>query len=87
MKFRVVDQSASGPPLRRVQLSELEPLLRRIAEHLPHSRRDILHVRRHLRVYGSGELYVLKPAQRRFWTRSAGLHDADAVIAEHMRTL
>ncbi len=87
VKFRVVDRSACEPPLRSVQFSELEPLLLRIAEHLPHSRRGILHVRRHLRVYGSGELYILKPAQRRFWTRSAGLHDADAVIAEHMRSL
>jgi hypothetical protein len=30
---------------------------------------------------------VVKPAQIRFWTRSAGLNDADAVLAEHFGTL
>lgn len=87
MRFCIIDHSASEPPLRSIQVPDLDPLLLRIAQHLPYSRRGIIHVRRHLRVYGDGELYILKPAQRRFWTRSAGLHDADAVIAEHMRSL
>ena len=87
VKFRIVDRLASEPPLRTIPLPGLDALFQRLAELLPHSRKDVLHVRRHLRVYGCGELYIVKPAQRRYWTRSAGLHDADAVMAEHLRTL
>ncbi|HEX9733132.1 MAG TPA: hypothetical protein VGG06_14235, partial [Thermoanaerobaculia bacterium] len=87
VKFRVVDRSASEPALRNTPVPGLDALFQRISELLPHSSQDVLYVRRHLRVYGRGELYIVKPAQRRFWTRSAGLHDADAVMAEHLRTL
>jgi hypothetical protein len=87
VKFRVVDRSADEPALRSIPMPGLENLLERIARHLPASRRGLIHVRRHLRVYAPGELYILKPSERRFWTRSAGFHDADAVIVEHLGSL
>lgn len=87
IKFRRVASSSAEPAVRQIQLPEMGALLEQIAKHLPPAERGILHVRRHLRVYGKGELYILKPNQRRYWTRSQALHDADAVLAEHMRSL
>jgi len=87
VKLRLVDRASAEPALSNVPMSGLEPLLERIAETLPDTMRERLHTRRHLRIYGEGELYVMKPNQRRYWTRSAGLNDADAVLAEHMRHL
>ena len=37
---------------------------------------------RELRVHGSGEVIVIKPAARRFWLQSSAIEDADAVIEE-----
>ncbi len=87
VKLRLVDRSSDEPALSNVPMSGLEPLLERIAETLPDAMRERLHTRRYLRIYGEDELYVVKPNQRRFWTRSAGLNDADAVLAEHLRHL
>jgi len=37
---------------------------------------------RELRVHGEDEVVIIKPAARRFWMRSVGFEDADAVVAE-----
>lgn len=42
-----------------------------------------LNERRHLRVYAENDLFVLKPSESRYWTRTAGLNDADVILADH----
>ena len=42
-----------------------------------------LNERRVLRIYGSGDLFVLKPTEVRYWTATAGLNDADVILADH----
>lgn len=42
-----------------------------------------LNERRQLRVYQNNDLFVLKPSECRYWTRTAGLNDADAILADH----
>jgi hypothetical protein len=37
-----------------------------------------------MRVYGPSEVYIIKPAEARLWSRSAAINDADAVLAEHL---
>lgn len=36
-----------------------------------------------LRIYGTQDVLFVKPAQARYWTRTAGLNDADTVLADH----
>lgn len=84
VKFRMVDRSRRRRKVRTVARQELAPLLGRIAEALPAPIAERVYTRRHLRVYGPGEVYVIKPAQVRFWCRSAGINDADAVLAEEL---
>lgn len=36
-----------------------------------------------LHLYGPDHLLILKSAQARFWTRTAGLNDADTILADH----
>jgi len=64
---------------------ELRGVLDEIAKALPARLTPSLYSRRHVRVYGQGELFIIKPRELRFWSRSAGLNDADAVLAEHVR--
>lgn len=42
-----------------------------------------LNERRQLRIYQDSNLYVLKPSDQRYWTRAAGLNDADIILADH----
>lgn len=42
-----------------------------------------LNERRQLRIYGKDDLFILKPAEVRYWTQTAGLNDADIILADH----
>lgn len=42
--------------------------------------------RRILRIYADTDLYIVKPAERRYWTLAAALNDADAILSEHLTT-
>lgn len=42
-----------------------------------------LNERRQLRIYSDDALFILKPSERRYWTRSIGLNDADVILADH----
>jgi hypothetical protein len=41
-------------------------------------------VQRVLRIYGDEDVYIVKPADGRYWTLSRALNDADTIIAEHL---
>ncbi|RYC33892.1 hypothetical protein D3273_01170 [Lichenibacterium minor] len=42
-----------------------------------------LRERRHVRLYGEGDVTVIKPVQRRYWNVASGLMDGDAILADH----
>jgi hypothetical protein len=42
-----------------------------------------LNERRQLRLYGDNDLFILKPTEIRYWTNTAGLNDADIILADH----
>jgi len=72
---------------RQVAVTEAESLdsvLRRIEGQLRAPITDQVFAKRFLRVYGADDLHVVKPAELRYWTRSAALNDADEILAEHM---
>ena len=41
-----------------------------------------LYRRRHLRLFQRNAIHIIKPAEGRFWSRSAAYADADGVVAE-----
>lgn len=42
-----------------------------------------LNERRQLRIYDENALFILKPSEVRYWTRTAGLNDGDIILADH----
>lgn len=42
-----------------------------------------LNERRQLRIYDENALFILKPSEIRYWTRTAGLNDGDLILADH----
>lgn len=62
------------------EIARLAPLFRgQVSSHIP----PYLNERRQLRIYDENSLFILKPSEVRYWTRSAGLNDGDAVLADH----
>jgi hypothetical protein len=61
---------------------DLSAVLHEVSRNLDEQIAVGIHTRRHLRVYSGDTFYVVKPSQRRFWTRSAGLTDGDAVLKD-----
>ncbi len=45
-----------------------------------------LYLRRNVKVFGTDAVHVMKPSERRYWTRTAAYNDADDTIAHLMRT-
>jgi len=79
---------ASGPPdadpvVRdgdRADLASLAQLLRgQFEADVP----PYLNERRQLRIYSDDALFILKPSERRYWTQTIGLNDADVILADH----
>lgn len=60
----------------------LRDVLRRLDLLLLERRTDALYMRRHVRVYDGDWLYLVRPSERRFWTYSQALADADSVVVE-----
>ena len=63
---------------------EFDNLLSKIDKLLTEQRSPGIFVQRNMRCYIGNIIYVIKPDQRRYWTRSSALRDADEVYAEIM---
>lgn len=71
--------------VRHVEAADLGSVLDAIARAVKSSIAPEVAARRELRVYANNVFFVVKPAERRFWSRSAALRDVDEIVAEHMR--
>jgi type I restriction-modification system DNA methylase subunit len=76
-------ESGDAIKAERIPAQELEAVLGNIASQLPAKLAHQVYGQRVLRVYSGEVLYVVKPSEYRFWTPSAALSDADAILAEH----
>jgi len=85
VRFSLVSVPGRNPTIQTTQAQELKSVLNRIAEQLPQQIADRIYTRRDLRIYTGQDIYIIKPAQKRYWSRSAGLNDADLIISEHLR--
>ena len=86
VKLSIVPAPGREPVVQTVPSQELEPILKRIADQLPLKIAERIYTRRDLRIYIGEDIYIVKPAQRRYWSRSAGLNDADTILAEQLKT-
>ena len=66
---------------------ELDSLLVRLERVATEEHAESLYFRRNIKVYEPETIHLVKPAERRFWTRSAAFNDADETIAQLMQTM
>jgi hypothetical protein len=84
VRFVMVTGAPSGEPRVHVgseaEIERLGALLRgQVNTDVP----PYLNERRQLRIYDENALFILKPSEVRYWTRTAGLNDGDVVLADH----
>lgn len=84
VKFRLIPISERNQIVQTILGQQLETVLNRIAEQLPQQIANRIYTRRDLRIYAGEDIYIVKPAKRIYWTQSAGLNDADIILAEHL---
>lgn len=75
--------SAEQPIVRDGEPGELDELAAMLRGKFDSEVPPYLNERRQLRLYGEKDLFILKPTEMRYWTRTAGLNDADIVLADH----
>ena len=73
----------SQPIVSEGRLSDLDALKTMLPSELDASPPPYLNERRHLRLYRADDLFIVKPAETRCWTRIAALNDADLILADH----
>jgi len=61
---------------------ELHDLLKKLDRRLWERQASTLYTRRHVRIYDGPRFYVVRPSERRLWTRSQAYADAGSFVAE-----
>lgn len=71
------------PVLRQGDPQELSALVAKLHGQLSSQPPPYLNESRQIRIYGTEDVTIIKPAQWRYWSRTAGLNDADKILADH----
>lgn len=71
------------PVLRQGDPQELSALVAKFHGQLSSQPPPYLNESRQIRIYGREDVTIIKPAQWRYWSRTAGLNDADKILADH----
>ncbi|MEI3648409.1 MAG: N-6 DNA methylase [Dolichospermum lemmermannii FEM_B0920] len=86
VKFSIAPYPGREQVVQTVQAEDLITVLKSIAKQLPPKLGDRVFTRRNLKVYVGENIYIIKPCQLRYWSRSAGLNDANDIISEQFKT-
>jgi hypothetical protein len=84
VRFSMAAGKANGHPIVHhgggPELGDIGALLK---EKLRSNIAPYINERRLLRVYLDKDLFILKPSELRYWSRAAGLNDADVILGDH----
>ena len=86
VSFRLTPRDSRSRHPDIVSEPELDSLLMRLERIATEQHAQSLYFRRNIKVYEPEVIHIVKPAERRFWTRSAAYNDADETIAQLLRT-
>ena len=87
ISFRLAPRDVQGRHPAIASEPELDSLLVKLERIATEQHAQNLYFRRNIKVYETDAIHIVKPAERRFWTRSAAFNDADETIAQLLRTV
>ncbi len=68
--------------ISRKSISELKAHLQAIDKYMIHKKAPSIYVRKHIIYYDNDTVYLIKPNQKRFWSKSQAMEDATSLIAD-----
>lgn len=86
VSFRLEERGGQGRDIITRSDQELDILLVELGKVANEQLSQGVFLRRNLKVYHSGAIHIVKPAERRFWTTTSAYNDADNTIAQVLRT-
>lgn len=84
IRFTLAASGDGRPEVDTVRVDGLAKAIADMERSLKNPITDQVFSRRVLRVYGDNRVFVIKPSQYRYWSRSAALNDFDGIMAEHL---
>lgn len=70
---------------KEIEIKEIQDLrnqLQILEQYTIHKKAPSIYMQKHLRYYDDNVVYLIKPNQKRFWTRSQAMDDASSLISE-----
>ena len=86
VSFRLTPRESRSRHPNIASEPELDSLLVKLERIATEQHAQSLYFRRNIKVFEPEAIHIVKPAERRFWTRSAAYNDADETIAQLLRT-
>ena len=86
VSFQLAPRGIQVQPPKLMSEPELDELLVKLEQIATEQYTQSFYFRRNTKVYESDAIHIVKPAERRFWTRSAAYNDADETIGQLLRT-
>ena len=86
LRLKLIQEQESSPYQEHKDES-LETVLEKLWKHVHSPQTGNFQLLPDFRIFIEGDLYLVKPMQKRFWLRSAALADADAIAADLQHAL
>lgn len=77
-----IDEQKNRNIVEQLPSNGIDKVLRKLEEYTYKEEAESIYFRRFLRYYDNDIIYIVKPNERRFWSRSMALNDADEIILE-----
>ncbi|MCG3166301.1 MAG: hypothetical protein POELPBGB_02079 [Bacteroidia bacterium] len=76
------DQEPGSALIEKVDANKFSKLVKKINQHVLSQHSESIYYRKVFRYYKDKKIYLVKPNEKRFWTVSEALNDADSILAE-----
>jgi N-6 DNA methylase len=83
VRFSMVSGAPNGQDVKVGRIHEIEGITDILQRNMRTDLPSYLGERRQLRIYEPDTVLIVKPAEQRYWSRTAALDDADAILADH----
>lgn len=77
-----LNREKSAGFIQTIDGRDINPILKDLERHSYEEHSESIYYRKFFRYYSDDVVYIVKPNEKRFWTRSLGLNDADEIILE-----
>lgn len=80
------NQNKKADTVTELPEKQIGQILKEIEQHTYEEYAESIYFRKFLRYHNGKDItYIIKPNEKRFWSRSMGINDADEIIAEILR--